>query len=447
MKENNKMYKELKGIENNRKEVDSMDNKMRLNESFKNFAQCFEDRENILVLDLSFLSWIDNECWSSRTCKKLQKEVYRYTRFNEDIEEFFIDAKEFNANEASWIYDNDNGEEVRIPDCCINCSKFDSDIFYCDYCGQWEYGDRFHLNNGENMCEEAMDEYNGFGICGDCGDIVPYDSLIYSSRDCEYYCGDCIDDHITGNLIRGYHDENDNFEFIGSNVKDGIYFGFELEVVPQFDNDIEEVVEGFEYDFKNKYGQSSKYFGTFEEDCSLNDGIEFVTFPLDNDNLVPFIANVTNLLKRNGACVDYSCGGHIHITKNSFTQSQLPKMIMFMQNNKRDVIQFSGRDVEEFNRWSKFYCTEFDYVDEEIALDFMADDNDRYRTINIQNLNTIEFRLFNGTLNANEILANVEFIKTLLYAPIDKNWTFKDIKQYAIENGYNNLVIKLCEIF
>lgn len=444
--ENKKAYKELRGLKNNnRKEVDNMDN-MILNESFESFAQCFESRENICVLDASFLNWIDQNCSSSCTCRKLQEEVYNYSRFQEGFEDWFIDAREFNMNETSYLYDNEARECVTIPDCCINCMEFEDDIFYCDFCGQWEYGDHFHLNNGEDMCEEGMGEEYGFGICEDCGEAVPYDDLTYSSRDCAYYCNDCIENHTT-DLIRGYHDKNPNFAFIGGNAQDGVYFGFEIECVPKDWNDIEEVVEGFEYDFKNKYGESSKNFGTFEEDGSLNDGVEFVTFPLDSDNMVPFIANVTNLLKRNGADVDYSCGGHIHITRNEFTKAQLPKMLMFLQNNKRDVIRFSGRDVEEFNRWSKLYWTEYDYIDEEIALDYIYNDTDRYRAINTQNINTIEFRLFDGTLSAYEILANVEFIKVLLYAPITKTWNFRDIKEYAIKNGYNNLVIKLCEIF
>ena len=108
--ENKKAYKELRGLKNNnRKEVDNMDN-MILNESFESFAQCFESRENICVLDASFLNWIDQNCSSSCTCRKLQEEVYNYSRFQEGFEEWFIDAREFDMNETSYLYDNEARE-------------------------------------------------------------------------------------------------------------------------------------------------------------------------------------------------------------------------------------------------------------------------------------------------------------------------------------------------
>lgn len=192
-----------------------------------------------------------------------------------------------------------------------------------------------------------------------------------------------------------------------------LYFGMEVEVgVP----DADEVK-------KRKLAQMVKHhFGHLVElkyDGSIGRyGFEIVTQPISATTFKRFLdtdkfASLANAglksydLKR----VGISAGVHIHMSRKAFTPLMIVKLGQFFMGNEqyinkianRSNCQYANYDHSEFNdemllQYAKGYCNSH---------------SDRYMPLNFENSQTIEVRVFRGTLNTDRLNAYVEFLAAL----------------------------------
>ena len=63
------------------------------------------------------------------------------------------------------------------------------------------------------------------------------------------------------------------------------------------------------------------------------------------------------------------------------------------------------------NRWSARYG--YEKTGQEILKKAKCSDHGRYSAVNLCNYNTIEFRLFRGTLKYNTLIATLQFVNTI----------------------------------
>lgn len=267
-----------------------------------------------------------------------------------------------------------------------------------------------------------------FMPCEDCGIYVHASSSHRYAGN--HYCNTCILNHkklFEYNYIPKY-----NFRTIDANTDqkmNTLYFGCEIEI----EQDIDEVhtdKERFICSVAKEFGNSF-LFGKM--DGSLHDGFEFVTHPFTWEwfllNKYKF-NHMFSMAKFAGFMCSSNCGIHIHMTKSIFTTCQLYKFIDFINNpNNLGFIDTVARRHVKFSTYCKPFTV--DCTDEEtkkrlvkIAKKKNNADFNRYTAVNLTLKDTVEVRIFNGTLSSTQFFSYLEFVHALFH--FTKNTSLKD---------------------
>lgn len=300
--------------------------------------------------------------------------------------------------------------------------------WYCDncypVCNHCRYGidpyNEFYVFNDEFYCREHIprcyncntilsddnwvySEYYDDFLCPDCANYCPNCDNYYTSEDFCHECGYCLECCDCSNEdIRSYDYKPKEYHFYRLKRENPFYMGIELEV--EANSDRYNIIECM----RDLIDKENLYY--FKHDGSLDSlkGIEIVFHPCTIRFLTK-IVNIREVLKElrkiatswnNGRC-----GIHIHIERDKFSDIEKRKMILFSSKCRDFIKRFSGRTSEQIMDWCKFYS-----IDEYKKIDFDCI-GDRYKVINFTNRNTIEFRIFRGTLNEKRFIAFLRFVK------------------------------------
>jgi hypothetical protein len=305
-----------------------------------------------------------------------------------------------------------------------------------------DHSNEIYLYNGEYITDSYM-EYNG--LVFDCdGDIGHTDDLFYWECDGEYHDSPENDDDddddddcdMDAACINSYsYRPSMNFHKLSNENENAPFFGIELEVERKNSNGL-----------KHKYmaGMIDHEHWYFKNDGSLTDGFEIVTHPMTfnyikqaektfSDSLKLLVENGYNSYDAN------TCGMHIHISKNNFNTWHLYRFLKFFVENKEFIVSISQRKMEKLKKWANIED------DNDSSLIYKAKKKDgnseRYVAINLKNTQTIEIRIFRGTLNFNSFMKNIEFAHALfMYTKENKDVSLDGFKMY-IESScdYSNL--------
>lgn len=294
-----------------------------------------------------------------------------------------------------------------------------------------------------------------FGICEDCG-VVEIDSNFHSAYDGDRaVCDSCFqdyyyhdrsgqyvhqddqnyssDDDDDESIIGEYHSSAENLGKIPSlfdKRKSQIFLGLELEIEVNEDysrsDKAENILSNIGVYTDN---QNDRYtYCLAEDDGSLSYGFELVTgytgLDVHEKQLAYFKKPIRGLRSHDTS----TCGLHIHIDKRNVTLNHATKMILFMNDSgNQKLIKTIAR--RSSNRFCKVLNKKADYSwlkSAKRSSDPLRQLNeDRYECLNFHNDNTIEFRLFKGTLKFESIMSCLEFT----YA----TWFF------CKDNGYQDL--------
>jgi hypothetical protein len=156
-----------------------------------------------------------------------------------------------------------------------------------------------------------------------------------------------------------------------------------------------------------------------KHDGSLSDGFEIVTHPMTLDfhcNSMPW-----QTLLRKSIALGYrshrttTCGLHVHVNRDSFgvTEEQqeacIARVLYFFEKQWGELLKFSRRSEQQLNRWASRYG--YKEQPKEI-LDHAKKGygSGRYTSVNLGNAETIEFRIFRGTLKYNTLIATLQLL-------------------------------------
>lgn len=311
----------------------------------------------------------------------------------------------------------------------------------CIYCENTENLIEF---DGDYYCEDCYSEH--FYSCDDCGDTIPRDDIIHISdnhyvcQDCfdnsYHYCNDCdeiIHDDDTywyndyphcqycynenhNSLIVGYH-HTAPFTFFNTpdDKQPNLYMGYELEIENTNYDITNETLASFATDLKVQ----------FAEDGSINRGFEIISHPLTYEKHLEeyeITKEVFNDLISRGARGDETntCGLHIHISREPLKEDTIPKILLFMENYKNELINFARRGSNHYTSFISDYDSyemkkpkKQDYIK---SLSYLkkCNPNTRYMALNLLPSKTIEFRLFKSTLNIETFYATLQFVYNLV---------------------------------
>lgn len=288
--------------------------------------------------------------------------------------------------------------EVMCPSCLRN------ETLICSHCGK-----RLWLNDNAGsgdfpLCQSCYDEY--YTICTHCERIVHRNNACWD--DDEPYCSECYHSYCSDRMIHDYYYKPTPI-FYGDSSR---YFGVELEVddAGEDDESAESVMN---------IANSSNEHIYCKHDGSLDNGFEIVTHPMTLDyhlNDIPWNRVLSDL-----RCMGYlshkanTCGLHVHVNRNSLgdtyaeQEATIARILYFFEKHWEELLKFSRRTNRQLDRWAARYGYKDkpkDILDHAKA----GAGNGRYSCINLQNNNTIEFRMFRGTLKYNTIIATLQLV-------------------------------------
>ena len=199
------------------------------------------------------------------------------------------------------------------------------------------------------------------------------------------------------------------------------YFGVELEIAEG------ESQHDCAVDLRDIDPRSEDFY--MKHDCSIgnNCGIEIVTHPCTLDyhlNRFPWQRIVETARAHGYTSHDNKlCGMHVHVNREFFgsttteEETTTAQVIILFDKFWTQMVKFSRRTSEQLH-WCMQPCAGINDDDpaDEVSgkLTDFARNASRYHAVNLQNEDTIEFRLFRGTLNLNTIRATLQFVKYVI---------------------------------
>lgn len=349
------------------------------------------------------------------------------------------------------------------------CSICSSDIFrFCTFCNT-------HAKKAESIY------YNDKWVCKTCKNTLKITECVRCGKkflpsEMDAHGRYCLHCAVIMAKVRREKKVNratykpSEMVFMSTDQTDNEYLGIELEFQWLTSENQQKALEFLER-FEDHY---------LKEDGSVPDGAEIVTFPATKT--YHEMRFKTILKELNDYCISHdhgACGIHIHINRLAYgankrtQQKNISKLLYLVQkfqiqlkkfSRREDVIKLSDGSQEmpyKPYRFCLFY-TCLDYENRSITRNYQKavydnrvvvrrvqiggevhneiDRTGRYRVLNFQNENTIEFRLLRGTLNYQTFCAGMELI--CLLSKIAKTTTEKDLLKFT----WSDFVQKASEI-
>lgn len=288
---------------------------------------------------------------------------------------------------------------------CLDCLEERTAV--CAECGQRFWRRDMREENGIIVCDSCYDMC--YTHCEDCGCLLHDDDVYHYEWSDAAYCEECFEEK-NGNTIRNYAYKPEPI-FYGSG---NLFIGVELEIDKggEIRENAEEISDIANRDAEHLY---------CKHDGSLNRGFEIVSHPMTPEyhtNAMPW----EEVLQKALALGYYShqtntCGLHMHVGRVAFgetyeeQEAAIARVVYFIENHWQEMVRFSRRTEASLNQWASRYGilenTENTYK--------QAKDSHlgRYVAINLENADTIEFRIFRGTLRHSTFLASLQIVNEI----------------------------------
>lgn len=289
---------------------------------------------------------------------------------------------------------------------CTDCMMEETEV--CQHCSTriWR-GD----NAGDAvtpLCQSCYDMY--YTRCSDCNEII-YESDAYYMDDDEDtpYCYHCAENYQRCSGIHAYSYKPKPI-FRGEGMR---FFGVELEI------DEGGELEANAKELLKLANSEADEFIYCKSDGSLSEGFEIVSHPFTLDyhiNEFPWDEIMQRAVELGYLSHSTDTAGlHIHVNRTAFGTTEevqdrsIARILYFMEANWNELLRFSRRTQYQMNRWAARYGYKEHPAD---ILDHAKKGygGGRYSCVNLRNYNTIEFRIFRGTLKYNTFIATLQMV-------------------------------------
>ena len=290
---------------------------------------------------------------------------------------------------------------------------------------------------GEAMCSDCIDAIE-HEVCDHCGTVHAVGAKETWEIEGKYFCQCCvpscydcgapvnIQDPNTGRwFCLTCYNELTNIDYIKpynfkpiftkfGQTDDNRYFGIELEI------------DGGGEDNDNWRRLRQKFPEDFVyamHDGSLSNGFEIATQPAT----LEYLYGIDWEAFRN-KCADMgyrshntsTCGLHVHVDVSAFglindeQDLRIGRILYFFSRFKLHLLRFSRRSQASMDRWAMIEPISSDDEDYIINKVKTLKYEDKYRAINLNHQQSVEFRVFRGTLNPKTIKATLQFVDALI---------------------------------
>ena len=300
------------------------------------------------------------------------------------------------------------GNRVMVGDdaLCERCANEETVI--CTHCGERIYRDDNAGDENTPLCQPCYDRH--YTSCERCGRIIHVDDAYYEDDDEDYpLCYDCHIHARRHKMIEDYYYKPEPL-FRGDGSR---YFGVELEI-DEAGEDSDNARRLME--IANGNGVENLYC---KHDGSLDDGFEMVTHPMTLEyhmKEMPWKQILQEAIRLGYTSHQANtCGLHVHVNRDAFGNTEeahdavIARILYFFEKNWEELLKFSRRTPRQLERWA----TRYGYKDQPKELLDHAKKGyhgGRYTSVNLTNTDTIEFRIFRGTLKYNTLIATLQLL-------------------------------------
>lgn len=310
---------------------------------------------------------------------------------------------------------------------CPNCER--RGYTPCQECGKhFSSHVSQYVSNVGTVCPECL-ESDKFSACDECGGYHISENLIYDDEEDKYLCDECY--QRKDQVIHGHWSK---LKPVFHGTDSPLFFGIEQEI----DDGCNQQKTA-----KNIITALTKNNLYIETDGSLNSsGLELVYFPRtwrEWQNFKPELEKVYNIARENDykAHETSTCGLHIHASRNAITSPEFPdidenigKIIALYENNYSEFLKFSRRKEEDLNQWAKRNSYRLQRGEPKKSL-AMEGKGNRYRAVNVEPNETIEFRFFRGSLLPGTVLASINLVYNMIKKATSTNSSDIDLVNFA----------------
>ena len=284
----------------------------------------------------------------------------------------------------------------------------DENTIICSHCGRQIPSNENSGNDTTPLCESCYEQH--YTTCEHCGRLILYSNAYYErgDEDEDYpYCYDCYEQRRSSGGIHDYYYKPDPI-FYGQGPR---FFGVELEIdgAGESDSKANHVMEVGNEETEHIY---------CKHDGSLDDGFEIVSHPMSLDyhmNRMPW-AEIIAKARELGYTSHQAgtCGLHVHVSRDAFGDTEakqdeaIARVLYFFEKNWNELLNFSRRTRRQLDQWAARYG----YKDQprELLDQVKKGRANRYTAVNLTNEDTVEFRMFRGTLKLNTFLATLQLL-------------------------------------
>lgn len=324
----------------------------------------------------------------------------------------------------------------------------------CDWIGS--VNDDFHLVNGDQTWCDGCTENRAYW-CGSCEEYNSWGTTYITDRGedwCEgclsgntYYCEDCdeytadgCDSCVSSRVIHDYSYRPDAI-FHSNDRSEKLYFGIEIEVESGRTYDVNDSAE-------YAHRLETLDLAYLKHDGSLRNGYEIVTHPMSHDFYKNNATEFWDTLERLRSFYKVkswdtnTCGLHIHISRAGFSNgAHMHNFLNLVYSNQKFYETMAGRSSDQWAKFTDIIYKDYERDAEGNVIRDGGDDywnpariietrqfkhklsgghSDRYSAVNTNNYNTLEMRIFRGTVNSDTVKAHldlahasVEYTRTL----------------------------------
>jgi len=307
---------------------------------------------------------------------------------------------------------------------CSSCAEDHTTCWNCD--GIISAEDALYLRS-HAFCSDCSDEL--LSDCADCGDRY-YNSEMQSNMYGDLVCDSCFHSNDSAD-VHSYNYKpdplfhNDDSSFDDSPQDNTVYIGFELEV--EVPNSVSECAAAV-----CEYSEEGDAF-YLKEDGSITSGFEVVSHPhsIVALNDAGWLREVLNCLTGYD-CKSHdtsTCGLHVHVSRRHLSYTETVKLGMLVHLNQSQWRKIARRNCTEWSRFKELPCK---------LVDMGGNPQSRYEALNWHNFETVEFRMYKGTLLYDSVLAAIQvshaavaFIRTVPTPVIAKPTAWSEFGRFV----------------
>lgn len=287
-----------------------------------------------------------------------------------------------------------------------------SQTVYCSCCDRRIWTDDNVGTDAQPLCQDCFDDH--FERCTACNALIRRGDTYY--RGDTPYCAECYQSVGCGDEIMSYYFKPTPI-FYGEGKR---FFGVELEIdgAGEDNDNAAEILHIANVERPLVY---------CKHDGSLDDGFEIVTHPMTLDfhlHNMPW-EQIVEEAKKLGYTSHQAgtCGLHVHVNRIAFGETEaqqdavIARILYFVEKNWEELLKFSRRTQHQLDQWAARYG----YKDQpREILDHAKSGRHagRYTAVNLTNADTVEFRMFRGTLKYNTLIATLELLDCIIDAAI-----------------------------